>query len=509
MGRTNEVAGTSRPRTGTSKAPQKEDPNKRPVTGVWDKEDTKFMAILKNVPVLPTRVASKITLDMLGLLEDVTTVFQTLGMGRLWRVEHRVYTKLVTEFIATCRLTYQNPQKPTASEGTLTFFLNKQHYSKTLFEICDMYGFTKGESVTFPKLSSEVANDFWNKIAVGPYQSRKAKITLIRSPVVRYVAKIISSVLYFKPVIASVTETELSMLFYGVKHLLEDYTDFPAPDANVAAILCDVLVKMKTFVPKSAAKNILAGTTLTPLFLGCRLDLSKVAYDYKQECMDIQHLYNTTYLKKGRVYVFTGRDGSSCFCKLPNRHITSLVSLDNLEFALDEQYLIPDPSGTIPRRRSHAQAPPTDEHFVEEDEIQEDLDDQAPPSHAQPYLLLPEDPGQFRLSPPPASNDISQQMAWMIASTKRNNSMMHRMWRAISRIRPCVCTRGEGSDDGDRENRSKATEDRHAERLIPAAGQSRASTSRRSQEHSPDTRLGRSRRQPGEQSSSESPTHHR
>ncbi|KAG7557261.1 P-loop containing nucleoside triphosphate hydrolase [Arabidopsis suecica] len=97
----------------------------------------------------------------------------------------------------------------------------------------------------------------------------------------------------------------------------------------------------------------------------------------------------------------------------------------------------------------------------------------------------------------------------MIASTRKNNSMMHKMWRAIAKIRPCVCTRGGGADDSDRENRSKTTEDRHAERLVPAAGQSGASTSQRSPEHSPDTRLGRSRRQPGEpQSSSESPTRH-
>lgn len=97
---------------------------------------------------------------MLSLYDDVVTVFQTLGMGRYWEMDEDVYPKLVKEFIATCRLTYANPENPKASKGKLTFFLNKQHYSKTLFEICDMYGFTKGEAVEFPKLSLVVADDF-------------------------------------------------------------------------------------------------------------------------------------------------------------------------------------------------------------------------------------------------------------------------------------------------------------------------------------------------------------
>ncbi|KAL9831182.1 hypothetical protein AtNW77_Chr3g0197971 [Arabidopsis thaliana] len=44
MGKTNDAAGTSRARTSTSGASTKEDPNKRPVTGIWDKEDTKLLA---------------------------------------------------------------------------------------------------------------------------------------------------------------------------------------------------------------------------------------------------------------------------------------------------------------------------------------------------------------------------------------------------------------------------------------------------------------------------------
>ena len=149
MGKLNEAAGTSTPRRCTSAPAQKEDLNKRPVTGEWDDHDIKYLATMKHIKILPTQVAEQSVLSSLGLLEDVASVFETLGMGRLLRLEHYVYPRYVKEFIATCRVTYSNPKKPIASEGTLTFFINKRHYTKSLFEVCDMYGFTKGKSIVF------------------------------------------------------------------------------------------------------------------------------------------------------------------------------------------------------------------------------------------------------------------------------------------------------------------------------------------------------------------------
>ncbi|KAL9830772.1 hypothetical protein AtNW77_Chr3g0193121 [Arabidopsis thaliana] len=406
MGRAKAAAGSSRARMSNTEAPTNDDPNKRPITGTWDGMDTKMLVDLKHIDV--------------------------------------------KEFIATCRLTYTDPENPKPSQGKLTFILNKKHYSKTLFEICDIYK-------TISVAQSEDIH--------------------IRSPVVRYVAKVLGSVLHFKPVIAAVTETELPLLFYGVKHLLPAYSDLPAPDTNVAAVLCDTLVKMKNTVlhqPGRASSLYLIRTNFTK--------------------------------PDSQLYQFLGRDGVTYYCRIPNQHITSFLSATNLAFEPDAQYLVRNPSGAVTRRRQTAAAQPTADHVVGNDDDHEDYADQAPSAHDQPYLLLPEDPAPYLVSSPPAGDDISQQMAWMIESTRKNNSMMHMMYRAILKIRPCVCTRGGGVDDGDREHRSKATEDRHAERLVPAAG---ASTSQTPPEQSLGHRLGRSRRQPGEQSSSESPTHHR
>lgn len=79
----------------------------------------------------------------------------------------------------------------------------------------------------FPKLSPDVFDTFCGLIAIGPYKLRRAKITHIRNPVVRCAPKIINNAMYFKADSGSVTETELPKLFYGVKHLLDEFANLP------------------------------------------------------------------------------------------------------------------------------------------------------------------------------------------------------------------------------------------------------------------------------------------
>ncbi|KAL9285879.1 hypothetical protein AtEden1_Chr4g0279431 [Arabidopsis thaliana] len=104
------------------------------------------------------------------------------------------------------------------------------------------------------------------------------------------------------------------MLFYSIKHL-------PEPNANVAAILCDAFMKMKITAPTSASQSLSIGIALTPLFLGCDLDLSKTTIEKVQELLDHHHLIHTHFLKSGDVYEFMGRDGATYFYQLPNKHI--------------------------------------------------------------------------------------------------------------------------------------------------------------------------------------------
>ncbi|XP_023634695.1 uncharacterized protein LOC111829567 [Capsella rubella] len=102
MGRTREAAGSSRGQSSTRSTSV--NPNTRPITKRWDSIDTKCLAALSSVEVHPTRSGCRDALSSLGLLEDAETLFQTIGLGKAWCLEHFTYPKLVKEFLATCRL---------------------------------------------------------------------------------------------------------------------------------------------------------------------------------------------------------------------------------------------------------------------------------------------------------------------------------------------------------------------------------------------------------------------
>ena len=120
----------------------------------------------------------------------------------------------------------------------------------------------------------------------------------------------------------------------------------------------------------------------------------------------MKYLIHTNSTKPGsELYQFLGRDGVTYYCKIPNEHITSLLSVTNLAFEPDEQYLVRNPSRAVTRRRRTAEAQPTAEHVVGNDNVYEDYADPAPSAHAQPYLLLPEDPASYLVSSAPDGMD--------------------------------------------------------------------------------------------------------
>uniref|UniRef100_A0A0D3BIT4 Uncharacterized protein n=1 Tax=Brassica oleracea var. oleracea TaxID=109376 RepID=A0A0D3BIT4_BRAOL len=73
------------------------------------------------------------------------------------------------------------------------------------------------------------------------------------------------------------------------------------------------------------------------------------------------------------------------------------------------------------------------------DEEGEDEAAQAIPDDSQPHQLLPSDSSQYKLQELPPNATSRQQQHWRDQSIKTNNDMLHKIWAAISRIRPCRC----------------------------------------------------------------------
>ena len=116
----------------------------------------------------------------------------------------------------------------------------------------------------------------------------------------------------------------------------------------------------------------------------------------------------------------------------------------------------------------------------------------------QPYQLLPSDYTQYNLPPVPPPKAVAERQQWIIDTSVIHNKMLHKVWGAISKIRPCTCSsRPQVEENNDqeminqqREMRSKEVED------VTESG---------------DSHLSRRRKKAGQsqsQSSSESPSNH-
>ncbi|WZZ62306.1 hypothetical protein YC2023_062413 [Brassica napus] len=111
--------------------------------------------------------------------------------------------------------------------------------------------------------------------------------------------------------------------------------------------------------------------------------------------------------------------------------LTALLSEGAVEFLPPATALVDKPSFFTPKYQTKGK--------VVVDEEGEDEAAQAIPDDSQPHQLLPSDSSQYKLQELPPNATSRQQQHWRDQSIKTNNDMLHKIWAAISRIRPCRC----------------------------------------------------------------------
>ena len=131
------------------------------------------------------------------------------------------------------------------------------------------------------------------------------------------------------------------------------------------------------------------------------------------------------------VYVFQDRAKKTLYCHLPQIGLTALLSEAAVEFLPPATALVDKPSFFTPKYQTKGKG------VV--DEEGEDEATQAIPDDSQPHQLLPSDSSQYKLQELPPNATSRQQQHWRDQSIKTNNDMLHKIWAAISRIRPCRC----------------------------------------------------------------------
>uniref|UniRef100_A0A0D3E4P8 Arabidopsis retrotransposon Orf1 C-terminal domain-containing protein n=1 Tax=Brassica oleracea var. oleracea TaxID=109376 RepID=A0A0D3E4P8_BRAOL len=291
--------------------------------------------------------------------------------------------------------------------------------------------------------------NFWETIGTGVYRSSQAKESLIRSPVLRYATRLIGSLLYGTTTAASVTQWELCLLYQGVRHLLPAFGNSTFPPAtafNMGAVLAANLAGYKGKVTKSKSSACGFGAVITQILthVGVDCENHQVALDSTNNIawnyLDVISLVSKEFIAGPHsridrdgpyVYVLQDRAKKTLYCHLPQIGLTALLSEAAVEFLRPATALVDKPSFFTPKYQTKGKAV--------DDEEGEDEAAQAYPDDSQPHQLLPSNSSQYKLQELPLNATSRQQQHWRDQSIKTNNDMLHKIWAAISRIRPCRC----------------------------------------------------------------------
>ena len=411
----------------------------------WDKSDTTHYNNMKKVAVPATQLACPETMTILGIKADIEGLFQNMGLGQLCNLNEPTYPELVRQFIASAYVTRPDDSH---QEGFLAFVVQKVYYEVSFTDLCRLFGLSAGERTSGLYWTSELLN-FWETIGTGVYRSSQAKESLIRSPVLRYATRLIGSLLYGTTTAASVTQWELCLLYQGVRHLLPAFGNSTFPPAtafNMGAVLAANLAGYKGKVTKSKSNACGFGAVITRILrhVGVDCENQQVALDRSNNIawnyLDVISLVSKEFIAGPHsrihrdgpyVYVFQDRAKKTLYCHLPQIGLTALLSEAAVEFLPPATALVDKPSFFTPKYQTKGKG------VV--DEEGEDEAAQAIPDDSQPHQLLPSDSSQYKLQELPPNATSRQQQHWRDQSIKTNNDMLHKIWAAISRIRPCRC----------------------------------------------------------------------
>ncbi|CAN7136193.1 unnamed protein product, partial [Brassica rapa subsp. narinosa] len=215
------------------------------------------------------------------------------------------------------------------------------------------------------------------------------------------------------------------------------------------------------------------GSLLTRIFMHHDIDLSDTPCVDTIDRFDAQFFLNTKILHSGKIYHFTMPDGTILHCKLPQPAITSLTSVENMEFMPPAEVLYTPPPPASKRHRGSSSSGPAQTEC--EDDTIPDISVNHTPNPSMEYLLPPYT-GQFDSGAPPLDGTQQQQFAWTADTLVKLSTMMQTVWGALAKIRcpptPFCCRAPKTSeaagitrDDAGNEPSDEATDEERGSRL--------------------------------------------
>lgn len=192
---------------------------------------------------------------------------------------------------------------------------------------------------------------------------------------------------------------------FPVEHSINLGTQF-------AMTICAVKDKARS---GASGKTERIGSLLTTLFEIARVPLDSAKRYDKLNLMDTSHLIHSQIFRDADTYRFKNEHGVLQYVSLPDQSNTQLNTLEDLGFLRTPLQITSAPHKDAPAPASPSSSRAPSPHLEDMETSERSAD--AP-------FTTPAYDGEFDLQPISDEADVAEYRRWMIASQKKNNSLM-------------------------------------------------------------------------------------
>jgi len=255
-----------------------------------------------------TRYPHRHTMQALGICRDVDYLMEMAKLGTFFSYKCEGYQTESCQFLATLKLHFYAEEREREIHkgvGYITFMVFGIHYSLPIRQLDAVFKFPTKYGIR-QNFSKDELHDLWLTIAGPlPYKSSRAKSSLIRSPVLRYLHLWIASAFFPKKTTDHVNQGELKMLDLTLCFILGQtrkniVMEGDRADTSLSVVLTDHLIGFREYATdihqSGYGGSLCAGGVITPILIaaGVPLHTPTVTANY----IDMEYLKRKCYLDR-------------------------------------------------------------------------------------------------------------------------------------------------------------------------------------------------------------------
>ncbi|KAG7531740.1 Retrotransposon gag domain [Arabidopsis suecica] len=255
-----------------------------------------------------TRYPHRPTMQALGICRDVDYLMEMAKLETFFSYQYEGYKTESCQFLATLKLHFYAEERERELHkgvGYITFMVFGIQYSVPIRQLDAIFKFPTKYGIR-QNFSKDELLDLWLTIAGPlPYKSSRAKSSLIRSPVLRYLHICIASAFFPKKTTGHVNEGELKLLDLTLCFILGHTRngiemEGDRADTSLSVVLIDHLIGFREYAAgihqSGYGGSLCAGGVITPILIAAGVPLHTPTHTATY--IDMEYLKRKCYLDR-------------------------------------------------------------------------------------------------------------------------------------------------------------------------------------------------------------------